>query len=199
MCFCSPARNWQRLLNLGQWDVPGTVPPTSLSTTRWGHAPARPSPVPFLLPATLAKPWVVWLSIAAHSHGAKNLLPTLGMATFGMCQREKSQVGSAGHGQPLPMAVHAAGGTFWLLVHCFYFFFLAGGFPKCCFCPNSMGAECIHEGISPAWLCAPRDFPGRVWGDQHCALGEWRDVPDCRGSIRPRDQMNGLPAPPAAQ
>lgn len=94
-----------------------------------GYAPTWPSLVPFLLPAAPAKPWMVWLNIAAHlrGEGAKNLLPTLRMATFGMCRREKGQAGSAGHGQPLPMAVHAAGGTFWLLVHCFYFFFWQGG------------------------------------------------------------------------
>lgn len=79
---------------------------------RGGHAPTRPSPVPFLLPEALAKAWVVWLSIDAHlcGKGAKILLPTLGMASFGMCRREMCQAGSAEHGQPL----HTARGTFWL-------------------------------------------------------------------------------------
>lgn len=86
MWLCSLAQNWQWLPNLGQWDVPGAMPPMSLSPER-GHALTRPSPVPFLLPATLAKPWVVWLSVTAHSHGecVKNPLPMPGMATLGMC------------------------------------------------------------------------------------------------------------------
>ncbi|XP_042646156.1 uncharacterized protein LOC116965007 [Tyto alba] len=44
-----------------------------------GYAQTQPPPVPFLLPATLAKPWLVWLNIVAHScgEGAKNPLPWL--------------------------------------------------------------------------------------------------------------------------
>lgn len=125
-----------------------------------GHAPTRPSPVPFLLPAALAKPWVVWLSITTHSsgEGAENPLPTLGTATFGTCQREKGWAGSAGHRRPLPVAVCAAGGTFWPRVAFLDFFFFGWGFPKALPLPKLPGDRC-GPGASTRELALPGCVP----------------------------------------
>lgn len=173
MFLFSPVQNWQRLPNFSQWDVPGTVPPTSL-LLRGGQCPNRAISCPFLLPATLAKPWVLWLSIAALSSGddAKNPLPMLGMDTFSMRRR----VGPAapGTGSPCPMLCATGGDIRARVAFLDDFFFRLGDSQSIAFAQTPWGlmwGGCIHEGISPAWLCAPRDSLGWVWGGQHGLWG----------------------------
>lgn len=54
MWLCSLAQNWQWLPNLGQWDVPGTMPPTSLSPER-GICPNMAISSPLPAPSHLGK------------------------------------------------------------------------------------------------------------------------------------------------
>lgn len=63
---CSLVQNQQWPPNLSQRDVLSTMQPLSLAPER-GTCPTQPFPALFPLPATLAKPGVLWLSIGAKT------------------------------------------------------------------------------------------------------------------------------------